>query len=71
MKLLDVLCLQSVIYKLNFLFLYKAMVVGNWLQTFQQPIRVSYSKAQTSKTILSVKDIINFFFRKVLETISE
>jgi len=48
MKLRDILGFQIGINKLNSLPLYKAMPVGNWLQSFQQPMTVSYSKGPTS-----------------------
>jgi len=61
---------HSGINKLSFLMLYEATLLGKWLQTFRQTVRVSLSKAQTSKTILSVQRITIIFLQKVRETIS-
>ena len=61
MQLRDFVGLHSGINKLNFLLLYEVTLLGKWLQTFRQTVRVSLSKGQTSKTILLFED---FFILK-------
>ena len=46
MQLRYLLGLHSGINKLPFLLLYEATMLGNWLQTFQEKVRVSFSKVQ-------------------------
>jgi hypothetical protein len=71
MQLREFLGFHSGINKLNFLPLYEATWLGKWLQTFQQTVRVSLSKEQSSKCILSVEDTTIILLRKVRETICQ
>jgi hypothetical protein len=59
------------INNLNFLLLYEVTLLGKWIQTFRQTVRVSFSKGQTSKTMLSVEDITTICHRKVREIITQ
>jgi SpoVK/Ycf46/Vps4 family AAA+-type ATPase len=56
---------------LNFLLLHEATLLGKWLQTFRQNVRVSFSKGLTSNTIMPVDDITKIFHHKVCETVSQ
>jgi hypothetical protein len=71
MQFSELLGFRSGINNLTFLLLYEATWLGKWLQTFRQTVRVSFSKGQTSKTILPVDDITTIFHRKVRETNSK
>jgi hypothetical protein len=51
--------------KLTFLLLYEATLLGEWLQTFRQTVRVLLSKGQMSKSILLVGEINTILLRKV------
>jgi len=55
MQLHEFLGFHSGINNLNFLLLYEATLLGKWLQTFRQTVRVAFSNGQTSKMILPVK----------------
>jgi hypothetical protein len=48
---------HSGINNLIILLLYEAMLLGKWLQTFRQAVRVSFSKGQILKTILPVENV--------------
>jgi hypothetical protein len=60
MQLREALSFHSGINNLTFLLLYEATLMDKWLQTFRQTVRVSLSKGQNSRTILSVEDITIF-----------
>jgi hypothetical protein len=65
MQLGEFVGVHSGISKLNFLLLYEATLLGKWLQTFRQTVRVLLSKGQISKTILPVGETNITFLRKV------
>jgi hypothetical protein len=65
MQLREFVGFRSGINKLTFLLLYEATLLGKWLQTFRQAIRVLHSKRQMSQTILPVGEITTIFLRKV------
>jgi len=46
MQLLEFLGFHSGINNLPFLLFYENMLLGNWLQTFREKLRVSFSKHQ-------------------------
>jgi len=62
---------HSSIYNLTFPLLYKSTLLGKWLQTFRQTVRVLIAKDKKSKTISHFADTTKFFCRNVLETISK
>ena len=68
MQLRQFLCFHSGTNNITFLLLYEARLLGKWLQTFRQTVRVSFSKEQTSKTIPPTVDIRNIFQREVQKT---
>jgi hypothetical protein len=70
MQLSEFLGFHSGINNLTLLLLHEATLLGKWLQTFGQTVRVSFSKGQTSKTILHAEDITTIFHRKLPETIT-
>jgi hypothetical protein len=57
MQLREYVGFHTVINIPTFLLLHEATLLGKWLQTFRQTVRVSLSKGQMSKTILPVSDI--------------
>jgi SpoVK/Ycf46/Vps4 family AAA+-type ATPase len=64
MQLRDILGFHSGINNLTFLLLHEATLLGQWLQTFRQTVRVSFSKGQKSKTILTVEYITSISQRR-------
>jgi hypothetical protein len=46
MQLCEVLGFHSGVNKLRFLLLYEVILLGNWLQSFGEKERVSFSKRQ-------------------------
>ena len=63
-------CFHSGINNLTFLLLYEATLLGKWLRTFRQMVRVLFGEGQLSKTILTVEVITAIFLRKLRETIT-
>jgi len=61
MQLRDYLGFHSGINNLTFLLLYESTLLGKWLQTFRQTVRVSLWKGKSLKTILPVENITKIF----------
>ena len=61
---------HSGINNLTFLLLYEATLLGKWLRTFRQMVRVLFGKGQSSKAILAVEVITTIFLTKLRETIT-
>jgi len=71
MQLREFVGFHSGINNVTFLLLHEATLLDNWLQTFRQTVRVSFSKYQTSRSILPVEVITTIFLRKLRETITQ
>ena len=56
MQLRDFLGFHSGINNLTIFLLYEAMLLGKWLQTFRQTVKVLFWKEERSKTSLPVED---------------
>ena len=63
MQLRQFVGFHSGINKLAFLLLHETTLAGKWLHTVRQEVRVSFSKGQTSKTILPLEIITIIFLR--------
>jgi hypothetical protein len=62
MQLLQFVGFHSGINNPTFLLLYEATLLGKWLQTFRQTVRVSLTKGKMSKKILPFGDKTTIFF---------
>jgi len=71
MQINVILGFHSGINNLTFLLLYETTLLGKWLRTFRQKVRVSFSKRQTSNMILLFEVITTIFLRILRETITQ